>query len=91
MAVIQKKDEKAQSIFRTMKDASSIDEFKMLFKDMYANGWEKLWKEYKKEKAADKKNKGTPMPHPEKYLENMYKVAILKYQNESDVKSNGTN
>jgi len=86
MAVIQKKDEKAQSIFHTMKDVSSIDEFKALFKTMYANDWEKLWKEYKKEKEADKKKKGTPMPHPEKYLENMYKVALLKYQKESDVK-----
>lgn len=58
---------------------------------MYANDWEKIWREYKKEKATDKKNNGTPMPHPEKYLENMYKVAILKYQSESGVKSNGTN
>lgn len=91
MAVIQKKNEKAQSIFRIMKNISSVDEFKTLFKDMYANDWEKIWREYKKEKATDKKNNGTPMPHPEKYLENMYKVAILKYQSESGVKSNGTN
>lgn len=86
MSVIQKRSEKAQSIFCSMKDITSIDEFKELFMAKYPEDWEILWKEYKKEKAADKKHKGTPMPHPEKYLENMYKVEIKKQHGESDVK-----
>ena len=32
-----------------------------------------------KEEKADTKYKGHPVPHPEKYLENMHKNAISKF------------
>lgn len=85
-AVVVKKEEKVHNVLSKMKDISSIDEFKALFKAMYPKEWMNICKVYQAEKAKDTKHKGTPMPHPEKYLENMYKVGLKKYQDESEVK-----
>lgn len=85
-AVVVKKEEKVNNVLSNMKDISSVDEFKTLFKAMYPKEWLNIGKVYHAEKAKDTKHKGTPMPHPEKYLENMYNVGLKKYQKESDVK-----
>ena len=85
-AVVVKKEEKVHNVFSSMKDISSVDEFKTQFKAMYPKEWANICKVYQAEKARDTKHKGTPMPHPEKYLENMYNVGLRKYQRESDVK-----
>ena len=85
-AVVVKKEEKVRNVLSNMKDISSVDEFKMLFKDMYPKEWANICRVYQAEKAKDTKNKGTPMPHPETYLRNMYNVGVKKYRQESDVK-----
>lgn len=43
-----------------------------------SKGWQHINSVYQKEERADTKHKGHPMPEPEKYLENMYKVARSK-------------
>lgn len=77
-AVISKKEEKINKILETMEDKSDLNEFKHLFKSMYPDEWIKIQKTYSKEERNDKKHKGHPMPHPEKYLENAYKVGLKK-------------
>jgi regulator of replication initiation timing len=93
MAVIQKKDEKAQSIFQTMKDVSSIDEFKALFKDMYANDWEKLWKEYKKEALRENRVLTTNNTRLKELLDqyNLYKAQTPKEVFTADENFEGIN
>jgi len=46
---------------------------------MYPDDWKKLNANFNKEERKDTKHKGHPMPHPEKYLENMYKVGAKKH------------
>lgn len=78
MAVIIKKDEKVTSVMDAMIDKDSIQEFKDKFKEMYPEDWSKINKTYNKEERNTKPGKTHPMPHPEKYLENMFKVAKKK-------------
>ena len=74
MAVFSKKDEKIESVFNAMTDKNNMREFKEKFKAMHPDEWNKIWATFKKEEAKTPKGKSHPMPHPEKYLENMYKV-----------------
>lgn len=78
MAVITKKDEKAHAVMAAMTDVGDIEEFKVKFQEMYPNDYAKIVKTYQDEERKDKKGKGHPMPHPETYLSNMYKVARKK-------------
>ena len=85
-AVVVKKAEKVHNVLSNMTDINSLDEFKNLFKTLYPKEWTNVCKVYQADKTADTKHKGTPMPHPEKYLENMYKVGLKKHQEEREVK-----
>ena len=78
MAVITKKDKKVASVLNAMTDKDSIQEFKDKFKEMYQDDWNKIKKAYIKEERNTKSGKTHPMPHPEKYLENAFKVAKAK-------------
>ena len=78
MAIITKKEEKAESIIMKMVNREDIEEFKTLFKATYPEDYAKMMKVYNAEERKDKKGKGHPMPHPETYLSNMYKVAVKK-------------
>lgn len=78
MAVIIKKEEKAEAIIGMMANKEDIEEFKTLFKETYPDDYAKMFKTFNAEERKDKKGKGHPMPHPETYLSNMYKVAITK-------------
>ena len=79
-AVVVKKEEKVASVFAAMNDENDMNEFKIKFKEMYPNDWKRIISKYQKEERADIKHKGHPMPQPEKYLENMFKVARKKTQ-----------
>ena len=81
MSVIVKKDEKANDILNAMENIHNVEEFKTLFKNMYPADWERILKNYAKHERKNVKQKGHPMPEPEKYLENTYKVAISKRNN----------
>lgn len=82
MAVITKKEEKAEAIITKMTNREDIEEFKILFKATYPEDYAKVIKVYNAEKHKDKKGNGHPMPHPETYLSNMYKVAVKKRESQ---------
>ena len=77
-SVVVKKEEKVKAVFEAMSNLNDMEEFKTKFKTMYPKEWVHIQSVYLKEERADTKHKGHPMPHPEKYLENMYKNAISK-------------
>lgn len=77
-AVVVKKEEKVNDVFEAMINMNDMDEFKSKFKIMFPKDWARIQSVYLKEEKADTKHKGHPMPHPEKYLENMYKNALSK-------------
>ena len=80
MAVITKKEEKAEAIIAKMGNREDVEEFKTLFKATYPDDYTKMMKTYIAEERTDKKGKGHPMPYPETYLSNMYKVAVKKME-----------
>lgn len=82
-AVVVKKEEKINTVFESMININDLEEFKTKFKNMYPKEWAHIQAVYLKEERADIKHKGHPMPHPEKYLENMYKNAISKNSRKS--------
>lgn len=78
MAVITKKDEKVVAVIAAMANPDDIEEFKVKFQDMFPSDYARIVKTYLDEERKDKKDKGHPMPNPDTYLSNMYKVAIKK-------------
>lgn len=78
IAVITKKDEKAQAVIAALSKPDDIEEFKVKFQEMYPNDYAKIEKTYRDEERKDKKGKGHPMPLPNTYLSNMYKTAKKK-------------
>ena len=78
MAVIVKKEEKVNKIFDIMANVHDEQEFKDKFKQMYPDDWKRIISTYNKEERRDVKGKGHPMPQPEIYLRNMYKVGLKK-------------
>lgn len=78
MSVVLRKEEKVKAIFEKMTNPEDIEEFKSLFMQMYPDDFAKIQKIYWAEEKKDKKGKGHPMPLPEIYLSNMFKVAKSK-------------
>ena len=78
-AVVVKKEVKVKLVLDSMTDITDVVGFKEKFKSMYPKDWENIKRRYLEHESGDKKGKGHPMPHPEKYLENMHKTAIKKY------------
>ena len=68
MAVVTKKEEKAETIIGMMTNGDDVEEFKKLFKEAYPDDYSKMFKVFNTEERK--------MPHPETYLSNMYKVAM---------------
>ncbi|MGE9942456.1 hypothetical protein ACQRBH_12870 [Bariatricus sp. SGI.161] len=79
-SVIVKKEEKVKAVFAAMQDKNNMQEFKDLFKSMYPDDWKRINQRYMQHERRDTKGKGHPMPEPEVYLTNMYKV----YRNKID-------
>lgn len=78
MSVFAKKEEKVNKVFDAMSDSHDMQEFKNKFKEMYPDDWKRIISTYDKEERKDTKGKGHPMPQPEIYLSNMYKVGLKK-------------
>lgn len=79
-SVIVKKEEKIKSVFEAMKNIDDMNEFKQLFKSMYPKDWDKVKQRYNQHERRDTKGKGHPMPKPEQYLTNMFKVYRAKIE-----------
>lgn len=73
-SVIVKKEEKVNAVFEAMKNTEDMEEFKQLFKSMYPKDWERVKQRYNQHEQHNTTGKGHPMPEPEKYLANMFKV-----------------
>lgn len=73
--VILNKQEKIERVLSEFDIVPNAREFAESFKSLYPDDWNKINARYNKH---ERKNKGKshPMPHPEKYLENMFKVYI---------------
>lgn len=78
MAVVTKKEEKAETIIGMMTNRDDVEEFKKLFKEVYPEDYAKIFRVFNVEERKDKKGKGHPMPRPDIYLSNMYKVTVKK-------------
>ncbi|MDD3173368.1 MAG: hypothetical protein PHF63_06880 [Herbinix sp.] len=74
MAVIAHKEEKVAKVFEIYGKDISEDEFKSAFIKEYPKEWEKINKTYAKEERNTKPGKNHPMPEPDTYLHNTYKV-----------------
>ena len=83
MAVITKKEEKAETIIGMMTNKEDVEEFKKLFREVYPDDYVKMFKVFNAEERNDKNGKGHPMPHPDTYLSNMYKVAMKKMNSQN--------
>ncbi len=79
-SVVVKKAEKAEEILNKMSDIKNEAEFKRLFKENYSDDWKKINAKYNKEERDTKPGKTHPMPEPDTYLHNMYKVAVSKHK-----------
>ena len=77
-SVIVKKEEKVKSVFESMNNIDDEETFKRLFKEKYPKDWENIVKRYTEHEERDKKGKGHPMPEPETYLKNMFKIYRAK-------------
>lgn len=82
MAVFSKKEEKVNAIFEAMENINDKQEFKNKFKAMYPDDWNKVKvkAKFNKEERDTKPGKNHPMPHPDIYLSNMYKIGLKKFK-----------
>lgn len=78
-AVIVKKKEKIDSVFKAMGDIREEKLFIETFKKMYPKDWERIEKRFKEHERLSK-GKKHPMPNPYKYLQNTYRVYIKQEQ-----------
>ena len=83
MTVIKKKDEKANMVIESMTNKQSEDEFRSRFKEMFPDDYLNIVRTYEKEERKCKRDKRHPMPHPDKYLSNMFKVAKQKKRDDN--------
>lgn len=77
-SLIVKKEEKTAAVFDALKDNSTEEAFIAKFKEMYPKDWNKVQAKYAEEERKTKSGKTHPMPHPDVYMRNMYKVAVNK-------------
>ena len=79
-SLIVKKDEKIEAVFDALRDNITEEAFIAKFKEMYLKDWGKVQAKYAEEERKTKPGKTYPMPNPDVYMKNMYKVAVKKRQ-----------
>lgn len=87
-SVVVKKEEKVRNIFLEKGMDISEEEFIEFFKTLYSKDWERIVSKYNKEEEKTKPGKKHPMPAPNKYLSNTYKVYKKKLLQEAYEKNN---
>lgn len=78
-SIVVKKEQKVNHIFDLIGIDCSFIEFAIKFKEEYPKDRGRINKVYLEHEKRDMKGKGHPMPAPDKYLENMYKVGKERY------------
>lgn len=79
-SLIVKKDGKIEAVFDALRDNITEEAFIAKFKEMYPKDWGKVQAKYAEEERKTKPGKTHPMPNPDVYMKNMYKVAVKKRQ-----------
>lgn len=77
-SVVPQKEKKVEAVFAALGSAHNEKLFIEKFKELYPKDWERINQVYQEHERRDNKGKGHPMPEPEKYLSNMYKVYSKK-------------
>ena len=77
-AVVVKKEEKVAKVFEALGDKVTETDFIIKFKEMYPRDWQRINQVFEEEERNTKPGKTHPMPHPDIYMKNMYKVAVKK-------------
>lgn len=90
-SVVVKKDEKVRSIFNEFGLEITLNDFKRIFKERYPKEWKNINDTFNRHEAKQKPGKKRhPMPHPEKYLENAFKVYKKKLEQEKFKQDNSS-
>jgi hypothetical protein len=77
-SVVVKKEEKVNHVFELIGKDCTLQEFREKFIEEYPKDWERIKQVFFEHEKKDVKHKGHPMPHPDKYMENMYKIGKKK-------------
>ena len=77
-ALVVKKEEKVDAVFAALGEDITESAFVKKFKDLYPKDWGRIQAKYAEEERKTKPGKTHPMPHPDVYMKNMYKVAVQK-------------
>ncbi len=77
-SVVPQKEKKVEAVFAALGSNHSEKLFTEKFRELYPDDWERIKKVYIEHERKDKKGKGHPMPEPNKYLSNIYKVYVNK-------------
>lgn len=77
-AVVVKKEEKVAKVFEALGDKITEADFIEKFKEMYPKDWQRINQVFEEEERKTKPGKTHPMPRPDIYMKNMYKVAVKK-------------
>lgn len=76
MSVVPQKEKKVEAAFKVLGDNHDEKLFIEKFKELYPKDWQRIVSIYNKHERKDTKGKGHPIPEPEKYLSNTYKVYV---------------
>ena len=79
-SLIVKREAKIKAVFDILGDEVTEELFIKKFKEMFAGDWLRIKAKYAKEERDTKPGKKHPMPKPDTYMRNMYKVAVIKRQ-----------
>jgi hypothetical protein len=77
-SVVPQKDKKVKAVFEALNGNHDEKLFAEKFKELYPKDWERIKRVYKEHESRNTRGKGHPMPEPDKYLSNMYKVYVRK-------------
>lgn len=73
-SIIINKNEKVKKVFEVLNQISGEEEFITTFREKYPEDWQRILKRYDEHKRLRKKGKAYPMPEPNKYLGDIYKL-----------------
>lgn len=72
--VMQKREEKAKQIFDELGKNCTFEAFYEKFKELFPDDWGRIKSKYNKEERKTKDGKTHPMPHPTRYVKNLYNI-----------------
>jgi len=86
--LINRKKEKAFSIYKQLGQNASENAFVQLFKSLYPNDWNRIVEKYREEERETVFGKRHPMPHPDIYMKNMYRNTKQRWDKDTNSNMN---